>query len=338
VCLLRALDSRRTGWWIAYSAVSLAAVATHLTAIFVLGAQALWTLAVHRDRLRPLLIANGVAALAFAPWLPRLRRDDVGWLLNLYGNFDASPSEFADELAHELVGYPFTGLDDIPGVAAAAVFLTTTVMLAAAGAWALWRRRRMPRARLLLLALLPPAVIVGLFANSAFSDRDLVSARNMISALPYLALCIGVLATRLPRRLAAGALAVLLGCLTAGSLQALGDAGQRPRYRDAAAYIERIDRPGDVVLERLIFPAFGEFGRPLTAHLAAQLDPRLPHQRGGTDAEAITRAARTHGRILLVQPSPFRSARLPRAIGPYELAGLRSFPGIHTVAVGIYER
>ena len=337
-CLLRALDTHRVGWWAAYSAVSLAAVATHLTAIFVLGAQALWAVVIARDQLKPLIVANVVAAAAFAPWLPRLARDDVGWLLNLYGSFDASVSEFADEFAHELVGYPFLGLDEIPGVAVAAAFLAAVAALLFAAAWSLRRRRGRLRPRELLIALLPVAVVAGLFANSALSDRDLVSARNMISALPYLALAIGALATRLPRPAATVALAVVLGALAIGSVQALGDAGQRPRYRDAAAYIERIARPGDLVLERLLFPAFGEFGRPLTAHLAVQLDPRLPHQRGGTDAEAIRRVQRSGGRILLVQPSPFDTVGVPRAIGPYRLAGLRTFAGIHPVGVAVYER
>jgi 4-amino-4-deoxy-L-arabinose transferase-like glycosyltransferase len=338
VCLLRALDTRQAGWWAAYAAVSLAAVSTHLTAIFVLGAQALWAAVTHRDQLRQIVVANVVAGIAFAPWLPRLRRDDVGWLLNLYGGFDPSPSELADELAHELAGYPFVRLDAIPGAPAAVAFFAVVVVLLGAAAVAAWRRRGAVHARGLLIALLPLAVLAGLFANSALSDRDLVSARNLISALPYLALALGALAVRLPRRPAAAALAVMLGVLALGSVQALGEKGQRPRYRDAAAYVERIARPGDLVLERLLFPAFGEFGRPLTAHLAVQLDPRLPHQRGGEDADAVRRADRSGGRILLVQPSPFATVGVPDAIGHYRLTGRRTFAGIHPVGVAVYER
>ena len=77
----------------------------------------------HREQLKPLIIANVVAAVTFMPWLPRLRRDDVGWLLDLYRGFNLSPSELGDELAHLLVGYPFVGLGEIPGSVVTVAFL-----------------------------------------------------------------------------------------------------------------------------------------------------------------------------------------------------------------------
>jgi len=340
VCLLRALETRRTGWWVAYGALSLLAVGTHLTAIFVLGAQAIWALVAHRDAIRPLLIANAVAGLLFLPWLPRLRRDDVGWLLNLYGGFDPSPSEFADEVAHLLTGYPFAALGDIPTVPAAAAFLVAVGAAVAAAAWALWRRPGRMAALDALIVLLPLAVVAGLFANSALSDRDLVSTRNMISATPYVAVLVGRLVMRLRRPVAPALAAVLICAVALGAILALGDAGQRPRYRDAAAYIEREARPGDVVLERLLFPAFGEFGRPLTRHLAIYLPAGLRHLSSDADAQAERAATASGGRILLVQPSPFSTVGVPRALdgGAYRLTGRKVFRGIHPVAVATYER
>lgn len=339
-CLLRAVDTRGRGWWVAYAALSLAAVGTHLTAVFVLGAQALWALWAHRDQARALLLANAAAAVLFAPWLTRLRRDDVGWLLNLYGGFDPSPREFADELAHVLWGYPFVRLHDLPGVAASVLCGAVLAGVALAGVWAA-RRGARPDRRELLLGLLPLAVVLGLFANAALSDRDLVSARNLISALPYLALLVAALVTRLPRPAAVAAGAAVAGVLALGAVAALGETGQRPRYRDAAAYAERIARPGDVVLERLLFPAFGEFGRPLTRHLQVHLDPRLRlfrESRDEQEAAAIAAAERGGGRILLVQPSPFATVGVPDALGPFRLAGRRQWDGIHPVAVAIYAR
>jgi hypothetical protein len=120
-------------------------------------------------------------------------------------------------------------------------------------------------------------------------------------------------------------------------VQALGEAGQRPRYGEAATYVERVAGPRDVVLERLIFPAFGEFGRPLTRHLEIQLDPRLEHvrdTRGESEGTALAAAEARDGRVLLVQPS----AALPAALGPFRLTARRVWPGIEPVAVGVYAR
>ena len=341
VCLLRALGTRRTAWWVAYSALSLVAVSTHLTAVFVLAVQALWALVAYREQLKPLVVANVVAAVAFLPWLPRLRRDDVGWLLDLYGSFDPSPSEFADELAHLLVGYPFSGLREIPGRPVTVAFLAVLGGLVAAAAWAVWRRRARLGALDVLLVALPLAVVAGLIANAIVSGRDLVLTRNMISALPYVAVLVGRLVTRLPPRAAIGSGAVLLCSLGIGGVLALGDDGQRPRYRDAAAYVERELQPGDVVLERLLFPAFGEFGRPLTRHLAVYLDPGVRHFQGDTDDEAVRAADARGGRVLLVQPSPFDTVGVPDAIGPggsFRLRGRYLLPGLHPMAVAIYSR
>jgi len=342
VCLLRALPTRRKGWWAAYSALSLVAVSTHLTAIFVLVAQAIWAVVTHREQLKPLIIANVVAAVTFMPWLPRLRRDDVGGLLDLYGSFNLSPSELGDELAHLLVGYPFVGLGEIPGSVVTAAFLTVFCALVAAAAWRGWRRGGRPGALDVLLVLLPLAVIGGLIANAILSGRDVVLTRNMISAMPYVAVLIGVLVTRLPRRMAVAEGAVLLCSVAIGAVLALGDAGQRPRFRDTATHLRRELRPGDVVLERLLFQTYGEFGQPLTRHLKVYLDVRVPYFQGdGDDADdAAVRAAKSAGgRVFLVQPSRFETVGVPDAIGPggrFRLTDRYLLPGIHPIAVATY--
>ena len=54
---------------------SCAAVYTHYTAVFVLGAQLLWLLWAHPEARRPALLANLGAALAFLPWISGLIAD-----------------------------------------------------------------------------------------------------------------------------------------------------------------------------------------------------------------------------------------------------------------------
>ena len=347
ICLLRALATRRAAWWVAYGALCAAALCTHLTSAFALGAQALWAAWAHRDLLRPLIAANAAAAVAIVPWLPRLLRDDVGFLLDLYGPFTWNVSEFADEAAHLLVGYPFAPLDSIPRAPVVAAFLAALGYAAVAAAVSLWRRRGRwrPSPPDVLLALVPLAVLGGLLFDSVRSDHDLVSARNMMAAFPFVAILIGRLVARLPRREGIAAGAVLLAALAVGAVTALGARGQRPPFRDAAAYIERSARPGDVVVDRSPFDAYGELGRALTLHLAVQLDDDITRigvrpvaDIAGPAARAARAAARRDGDVFVVQNFAGEPP-LPRTIGAgYRRLGARVFPGLLPVTVTRYGR
>jgi mannosyltransferase len=347
VCLLRALATRRAAWWAAYGALCAAALCTHLTSAFALGAQALWAAWFHRDQLRPLIAANAAAAVAIAPWLPRLLRDDVGWLLDLYGPFTWDVSEFADEAAHLLVGYPFASLESIPRAPVVAAFLAALAYAVVAAALSLRRRRRhrRPERSDVLVALVPLAVIGGLVLDSARSDHDLVSARNAMAAFPFVAILLGRLVARLPRREGAAVGAVMLAALAIGAVTALGERGQRPPFRDAAAYIERSARPGDVVVDRSPFDAYGELGRALTLHLAVQLDDDIARvgvrpvaDVAGPAAGAARAAARRDGRVFVVQNHPGEPP-LPRTIGSgYTRLDARVFPGLLPVTVTRYGR
>jgi mannosyltransferase len=347
ITLLRALDTGSTSWWAAYAVLSALSVSTHLTAVFALGAQALWAAMTRRDSLRPLILANVAAALVIIPWLPRLLRDDVGWLLDLYGPFSWSISEFADEAAHLLVGYPFAKLASIPGVVAVVAFVAALTCLVLAALWSLRRpgRRRGLGARAVLVMIVPAAVIAGLVLDSARSDHDLVSARNAMAGFAFVAVGVGGLVARLPRRAAVPAAAIMALALATGAVTALGTAGQRPRYRDAAAYIEHQARPGDAVVDRSPFDAIGELGRALTLHLAIQLDPalrRIPVRPSGDiagPAAAAARSAAARDRPVFIVQNFRDSPPLPAAIGSgYRRLDERVFPGLLTVTVARYGR
>ena len=274
-------------------------------------------------------------------------RDDVGWLLDLYGPFTWNVSEFADESAHLLVGYPFAPLDSIPRAPFVAAFLAALGYAVAAAAWSLWRRRGRwrPSRPDVLLALVPLAVIGGLLFDSVRSDHDLVSARNAMAAFPFVAILIGRLVARLPRRQGLAAGAVLLAALAVGAVTALGDRGQRPRFRDAAAYIERSARPGDVVVDRSPFDAYGELGP--RAHVASRGPARRRHHahrcqacrrhRGPRRARGAGR--RTPRRRVFVVQNFAGEPPLPRTIGAgYRRLGARVFPGLLPVTVTRYGR
>ena len=84
LALLRAVRTREHRWWILYVLAAVAAAYTHYTSIFVLVVQAAWSIWRCRDRSRQPLIANGVAALVYLPWLPHLRGKELGVIGGLY--------------------------------------------------------------------------------------------------------------------------------------------------------------------------------------------------------------------------------------------------------------
>ena len=266
IALLRALESDRWAWWAAYGLASLAAMYTHLTAVFVLTAQLAWAAYAHRDRIARLLIVNGAAALLFLPWAPRLLRDDLPTLVSTYGPFSARPEDLLRVVGHILPGSPFVTLGRLPGVAATVAFCAVVAAAVLAGA----RRRTASETHLGLLVLSGAAVPAGLITYGVLSDDALFTPRTSITMLPYAALVIGALVARLPERAAAVVWLGLAVALGVGTIGALGDAGERPPYREAAAYVAERARPGDVVLERELFAGTG----PWTRHFADLSRPR----------------------------------------------------------------
>ena len=118
LAMLVAIDDRRARWWVLYAASSCAAVYTHYTAVFVLGAQLLWLLWAHPEARRPALLANLGAALAFLPWISGLIADlnsPTTKILGALEPFDLHTVTIV--LEHWSIGYPyrFVGLGSVPG-------------------------------------------------------------------------------------------------------------------------------------------------------------------------------------------------------------------------------
>ena len=70
LAMLVAIDDRRARWWVLYAASSCAAMYTHYTAVFFLGAQLRVALWAHPEARRAAVLANLGAVIGFLPGSP----------------------------------------------------------------------------------------------------------------------------------------------------------------------------------------------------------------------------------------------------------------------------
>ena len=247
VALVRAVDTGGRWWWLLYVLAAAGAAYSHYTSIFVLAAQAIWSLWVCRDRLKEPLVANVLIALIYVPWLPHVRGKALGVIGGLY---PLSVTHVLTDPIRPLLGHPWAPLRTIPTTLGAVI----VGICALAGAVALalnWRaaagatRPRMP-SRLPLLVLLALATPVGLLLYSLIVT-DLWLPRGLSASEPAAALVLGALLVALRGRLAVVAVSVLMITLIAATIRSLGAAWDRGPYRDIASYLDRSAAPGDAV-------------------------------------------------------------------------------------------
>jgi Dolichyl-phosphate-mannose-protein mannosyltransferase len=303
LALLRALETRRVGWWIAYAACSCAAVHAHYVAVFVLAGQLGWAFFARPEARRPLIAANVGAAAGFLPWLPGFLDDRNG--PNLIGLFEPFTLHGVGRaLVRWSIGHPFTRFSALPGAAAE--------LIAAAGlaiglvGLALARRRSGVRlapgtALVLVLALSGPALaaLYSAFGTSVFNPQ------NLIASWPGLALSVGLLVTS-AGRLSVLATALVLAAATIGTAKMLGADYQRPDYKAAVRYIDRTGKPGDPIVDVPLS------GNPITA-----LDAALGYGRASPDPHPVLRIGapprETAVRALAQGHSPLAPPPTPRA-------------------------
>jgi 4-amino-4-deoxy-L-arabinose transferase-like glycosyltransferase len=356
LALLTAVDSGRARWWVVYAVASCAAVYTHYTVVFLLGAQLLWLLWTHPEARRPAIVANIAAAGAFLPWLSGLIKDfssPTTDILTALQPFDAEHVRIS--LGHWSIGYPYAsaaGLRDIPG-RAALVLLALAVAVALVG---LVMRRGDQGSerelvytdrRTLLIVALALSVPLGAALWSAVGTTTLFSTRNLAASWPPLALSLATLLVAAGPRLRLAAVALAVASFAIGAAKLLQDEFQRPDYEAVAGFVKGNAAPGDVVIDETGVLSPGPLShldvvldRPLRAfrsrapqehdHPFTIFDPNV------TPAEATRKAiaAAEGGRIFLA--TDVRGAALKRPFGPYRLVETRRYPGIINLVVDVY--
>jgi hypothetical protein len=371
LAMLRAIDTGRGRWWVAYAAGSAAAFYSHYTCSFVLAAALLWGLWAHPERRRQLLLANLGAALLVVPWIPGLLNDFTSptvKILSALSPFTAHDVRL--DIEHWAIGFPYTvagRLPDLPGVPAL-LLLGGAALVGAAGlaARALAGGREAARSvrasalrthldsRILLVLILLLATpvaeaIVSGFGNHIFGVRDLAAS------WPYLALAVAAALAGAGERLGVLAAALAIVAFALGASKLFETRFQRPNFQAAADYVAAHAGSHDVVLDATPTPG------PLTG-LDVTLHRRLPvfralqpaerdHPFGFSDPSvplrtAVSRALATAdgARVFLVAPvsvggKPFREQLQPATEAfpaRYQLTTLRAWNGIVPTVVAVY--
>jgi hypothetical protein len=267
LALLAALEGGRRRYWVLFAAAMWAALVSHYTAIFPLGAQAAWAVFAHRERLGELLAAGAATVAGLAPWLPEFLDDrSVGFQTAIETYFPLTPSFFVRSLGAWVAGNPYVGLRAIPGTAAL-VLLAAGLLLGLLGArhaWATLRRRE--TLLILAIAVAAPggAALYSLVFPSVFVHRTL------LPSLPALCLVLGLLLTSGRRPLAMAATALAVAGLGLGAVR-LVTWDPKPPYREAAAQIESRATPGDPVLVYTL--DYGSIDAALTPPFLVYRDP-----------------------------------------------------------------
>lgn len=283
--LLLAADGGRRRWWAAYALCTCAAAYTHYTCVFVLGAQLLWVMRAYPRARRGAVVASGVAALGFLPWIPSLRADldsPTTEILAALSPFNLETVWLS--LQHWSLGYPyssFSELTDLPGTFAL-ILLAVSV---AAGAHGLvahgWlggsRGRGGPRIPLVLILALATPVGEALVS---LAGSDLFGTRNLAASWPYAALALAglVISSKPPLRLPAVALAVIAFAIA--GVKMLETRYERPNYDEVASFIE--GGSAEVVVD-----AAARTPGPLT-NFDVSLDPNLELFRLGISEQRGT--------------------------------------------------
>jgi mannosyltransferase len=286
--LLRALDQpQRWGWWIALGLVVGVMALSHYFGLFLALAEAGYVLVVRR-RDRPVLAraAAGFAlsAVLFSLWLPslmeqlavkgNLSRSAESWYLHLF----ATPLVFG-------VGPTLVWKDNATSWRLAAGALAV-VLFAICLLLGIFRRRGRPGWGLLLCWLLVPVAVpalISLVASPVYNTRYVI-----LASIPFYLFAGAGLASLPPAPRALGLSGVaLVMLLSQGSYFA---APIKHQWREAAAYLEPLRRPDDV----LVFDT--GYNEMAYAHYAptgagASLRVRLSDPPPGTPAGRLFGAA-----------------------------------------------
>ncbi len=280
-CFVRAVDTPRWSWWVAYTAVTVAGLYTHLYAVFVLPAQLLFLLLCARGRrtaLRRGAVAWAVSLLCFVPWLWRawdLSATTPSWrpALGLSAMLVACLEAFT------MRRVPLTGVAWAEALLILGIIALSGLLLPQAprgevrlGRW----KTQLPRSRVLLaLVLVVP-----------FLSAYVLSFRQQIFTVYYLIIIVAPFLLALARGVDRAAsfhwgvgvasAVLVIGLFSYGLYHNWSLEYRKEEWRAAAQYVEEHARQGDAVLchvdyTRIPFgyyyrgdlPVFAPFGGPV---------------------------------------------------------------------------
>lgn len=353
LAMLVALERDRSrGWWIAYAALSCAAMYTHYTSAYVLAAQFAWILLLRPHARIPATIANAAAAAAFLPWLPGIVEDfgspaqeNIGLLvpftLDSFGDFTAS---FA-------LGHPARGLNAFYGTTVE-IALLLGLAVAAVGCVVSLSRRRDPtgdaeaaarrgapsrRESVLLFAGLALAAPIGIALVSMIGD-DMYVPRNLATSAPAVLIVLAALIDAGPFAFRATALALVAGAFAYGAVETLQPHWQRPEVREAAEFVEGRIAADDVVIDVASFGGTGSSGEPLPTALTLDVNLERPPLEAFSPGDVEAAAASAAGNRLWVVGVPTLVEGVDGALGQAEeVAELaRSYDGLLQTDVRVF--
>ena len=349
--LLIALDGGRRRWWIAFVALSGAALYAHYTAVFALAPQAAWALWAHRQRLRDVVLAHAAVAAVFAPWIPFYldQRENFG-IEALDALFPLTLRSFSQNVGRLVPGHPLVALGEVPGKPALALL---GLGLAIAAAAVVLDRRALPRAveppsaRLILVLILAAGAPLA-EALYSLAVSSIAVPRSLLVAQPALCLALGalVVAPR-PRPLRALAVGCLLAVTIAGLVRGSRDENRRLPWREAAAFVDAQAPAAPVV----VLDYFGGAtrdplgragGAPLLRNLRIYLERSRPALQATPAELARPATLRAADGLLLVVPG-FPTLRTlppppPELDRRFRLTGRRTWTGAPPIAVLTYVR
>lgn len=350
-------------WWAVFVLTGVAALYAHYTAVFYLGAQAIWAFVVYAERRRALLVAYGLIAVAFLPWIPAYldQRHNPGMQAvanDFPGGFGPGLEGYATRVLRALSGSPFRGLEVLPGVPAlvamgVAVLAAAGLTLAQGGRIAPGGARvRIPPARverdsggrdgvrapLVLLALLAASLPVGLVLYR-LGGTNLFNPRNLIPSVPAMLLLLGALFARVRGPAGLAVVALFTAGLGVGTARILGDGARRPPWNLAARWLDRNVGPTDSVVQYDPVALLGK--RPALFYgMIVFFDRRHPWFVPGIIPGTWKQAVRSR-RVAVVYATvpgvPPLDPRPPRG-GPWRLERTARWRGLNDVVVATWVR
>ena len=203
----------------------------------------------------------------------------------------------------------------------------------------------------MLVVVLAASVPVGEAIASAIGS-NLLGTRNLAASWPAFALCVAAFLAGAGRRLGAAAAALVIAAFAIGAAKMLGDDFRRPDFRAVAGFIDRSAAPGDVVVDGANLSPAG-IPTPLDATTTrphprfylnvgrVQYDPfkilTAAPPPGETAGEAAAAAAGRRLFVVLAAGSPSWPPVIDALAPVYRPVEMRSYPGIVTLEVRVFE-